>query len=135
MINQITDAVLQEFLNNSWSLSFTPEKSFRPVYDLGELETLQVSIVFREYSKTIITRGDNDNIVSVDVGVMRKIQSDLDNENLIALCQEIMDFFLFKRINSPDGICIQTVLQHVPEHISEYRQFSGIIRLNFRVIE
>jgi hypothetical protein len=55
----------------------------------------------------------------------------------MALVEEIADFFRLRRLTSyPDAIWVRTdnVPVYAPEHLEEFRQFTSVLTLTFRVV-
>ena len=76
---------------------------------------------------------------NIDVAVQKKFQTGdaAELDPLMALVEEIADFFRLRRLAEyPDALWMRT--ENVPvyavEHLDEFRQFTSVLTLTFRVV-
>jgi len=141
-IVDIANAVMAELNGHTFSRSFTAQRLYRPVFDLGEMKTLHVSVV----PKGVELQGASRTLVQhdyqIDVGVQKKLPTspsgdDAEIDALMALVEEIADFFRQRRLQTmPSAVWVQT--QNLPiysqEHLEQMRQFTSVLTLTFRVL-
>jgi hypothetical protein len=138
-ITDIADAVVAELNSQTFSQPFTAVRYYRPVFDLGEMQTLHVSVVPKGVVIERADRSRNQEDYAIDVAVQKKFQSgdNAELDALMTLVQEIADFFRMRRLASyPDAIWVRTdnVPVYAPEHLEEFRQFTSVLTLTFRVV-
>jgi hypothetical protein len=114
-------------------------RSYRPQYDLAEMAALHVTVVPKGAEIAAVSRSGVQYDVSVDVAV----QQHLENEDaaaidpLMALVEEIADFFRTHRLAPcPNVAWLRTENDPAwsPGHLEEYRQFTSVLTLTFRVV-
>lgn len=154
VIIDIADAVVTELNGHTWvaapptppehegdapAPAFIAQRYYRPVFDLAEMSSLHVSAVPKGVTVERADRARNQYDLQVDVAVQKKLQA-ADNaelDALMALVQEIADFFRLRRLATyPGAVWIKTenVPVFAPEHLEEYRQFTSVLTLTFRVV-
>ena len=145
VILDIADAVVTELNGHAFSQTFTAARFYRPLFDLKDMATLHVSVVPKAWSAEQAMRDGNQEEHQVDVGVQQKVadapgppaismQEQMDA--LVTLVQEIGDFFRLRRLDAyPDAGCVkvENVPVFAPDHLQEYRQFTSVLTLTFRV--
>ena len=138
-ITDIADAVVAELNGHEFSQTFTAQRFYRPVFDLAEMSALHVSVVPRGMTIERLDRSRNQHDMQIDIAVQKKCQA-CDNAELdvlMALVEEIADFFRLRRLAPyPSAVWVRTenVPVYAPEHLEEYRQFTSILTLTFRVV-
>jgi hypothetical protein len=136
-IQQVADAVVSELNGQTFSQSFTAEKKFLPVYELKDLEKLQVTAVPKAQSFMRLNRGQISTEVQVDIGIQKRIENDTEIENLLELAEEFAIFFNSRQMESfSKAVCsnVKNEPIYALEHLEEYRQFTGILTLSFKVM-
>ena len=76
---------------------------------------------------------------AIDVAVQKKFETGdaAELDPLMSLVEEIADFFRLRRLAAyPDAVWVRTdnVPVYAPEHMEEYRQFTSVLTLTFRVV-
>ena len=142
VIIDIAEAVKNE-LNNpgqpGFSQSFTAERHYQPLFELPDMKTLHVTVVPKGTEISSGSRGRNQHDYHTDVAVQKK-PSGTDNaevDALMALVEEIADFFALRRLTSfSEAIWVGTENEPIysQEHMEQFRQFTSVITLMFRVI-
>jgi len=139
VITDIADAVVAELNAGTFSQAFEAKRYYRPVFDLAEMKDLHVSVVPRGVTIERADRSRNQHDVQIDVAVQQKFQSGdaAELDPLMALVEEIADFFRLRRLAAyPDAVWVKTenVPVYAQEHIEEFRQFTSVLTLTFRVV-
>jgi hypothetical protein len=145
LLLDIADAVVAE-LNatpvppaTGFSQPFTATRAYRPQFDLVELKTLKVTVVPKGIEIINITRHSNQNDVSVDVAVQKKVDPNDPSEidALMALVEQIGDFFRLRRLTSfPTALWTKTenLPVYSPDHLETKQVFTSVLTLTFRVV-
>ena len=138
VIAEVADAVVAELNATVFSLAFTAKRHYQPRYEMADLKTLQVTVIPSGLTTQTLGRGQAQRDVAIDIAVQQK----LDQENnttldpLMALAEEIAEHFRGRRLaNSPNAIWVKTEHRaiYATEHLQQYRQFTSVITLTFRV--
>lgn len=139
VITDIADAIVAELNAATFSQPVTATRHYLPQFDLKEMHALHVTVVPK---RVVLAGGDRSRSqgdYSIDVAVQRKFESEMnaDLDPLTNLVEEIVDHFRGKRLASyPNAAWLkteQTVL-YAPEHIDEFRQFTSVLTLTYRVL-
>jgi len=142
LVTDIADAVVAE-LNSpppgTFAQAFTAARHYRPQFDLAELKTLRVSVVPRKVEITSLMRSANQNDVSVDVAVQKKVSPDdtAELDALMALVEQIADYFRLRRLTAvPTALWTKTenVPVYSPEHLEQKQVFTSVLTFTFRVV-
>jgi len=138
VIVQIADAVAGELNGGTFGQPFTAERNYLPLYDLKELKSLRVTVVPTGTAIESKARRTAQHDVEIDVAVQQKLVK-TDNatiDPLMSLTEEIADHFRFKRLAPPDAVWIKTENEPVyaQEHLDQYRVFTSLLTLTFRVL-
>jgi hypothetical protein len=133
----IANAVAAE-LNNADSLSmeFTAEVNLKPEFELKDLKELKVTVVPKSLKFSGATRQESAKEVQIDVGVQKKTADPEQLAALLQLVEEIAGIFDHKRLPEyPKAVCVGIENEPVydPEHLRQYRQFTSVVTLKFRV--
>ena len=139
VITDIADAVVAEMNGHTFSQALTAVRYYRPVFDLAEMSALHVSVVPRGVTIERADRSRNQYDFAIDVAVQKKFEAGdaAELDPLMSLVEEIADFFRLRRLTSyPDAIWVRTdnVPVYAPEHLEEFRQFTSVLTLTFRVV-
>jgi hypothetical protein len=145
VIIDIADAVVTEMNGHTFSQTFTAARFYRPLFDLKDMSVLHVSVVPKAWSAEQAARGGNLEEHQIDIGVQKKVADDpgppavsmqQQMDALVTLVQEVSDFFRLRRLDAyPDAGCVkvENVPVFAPDHLQEYRQFTSVLTLTFRV--
>jgi len=141
----IADAVVAELNGTSGPKVGQPptalnaRRFYRPVFDLAEMKDLHVTVVPKGLEMRVADRTLVQHDCSIDVAVQKKLQT-ADNaeiDGLMALVEEIADFFRLRRlVSQPNAIWVRTENSPVysQEHLEQLRQFTSVLTLTFRVL-
>jgi len=140
LITDIADAVVAELAAGSFSQSFTPERRVLPIFDLPDLKGLHVTVVPRGVEIAGASRAMSTHDVRIDVGIQKKVGTDLDAEvaQLCGLADEIAAYLQRRPLAGvPSASWVRTANEPVyaPEHLAEKRLFTGVLTLTYRVVK
>lgn len=115
-------------------------RAWLPVYDLGEMEALRVTVVPISRTVAIEHRGARRIDHRVEVAVQRRVDpTDLTAvDALVALCGEIADHLsdtALPGLTDVRWIKTEHTLLASPEHLNELRQFTGLLAVTWRTWE
>ncbi len=137
-IIQIADAVVAQLNAATFSQPLTAARHYAPSFKLPDMKTLHVTVVPRSISSTSLDRSRDTFSYEVDVAIQRKTdgeQATLDA--LMTLVEEIADHFRVGPLASfPGARCMDVKNSPVfsPEHLNEFRQFTSVLTLTFRLV-
>ncbi len=136
-ILDIADAVVAQLNAASFSQSLTAERHYQPKFDLSEMTELRVSVVPRSLASKSLDRNRDTFDYLIDVAVQKKTDmSQAALDALMALVEEIADHFRTQLLAGyPNARCTEVKNEPVYalEHLDEFRQFTSVITLTFRV--
>ncbi len=136
-ILDIADAVVAQLNATAFSQPVTAERHYQPQFELSEMTALRVSVVPRSVTSKGLDRNRDSFDYKIDVAVQRKLDPTPGNlDALIALVEEIADHFRSEPLAGfPQARC--TEVENVPvyslEHLDEFRQFTSVVTLTYRV--
>ena len=139
VIIDIADAVVTELNAGSFSQAFTAERHYLPIFELEDLKGLRVTVVPKGVAIQSTGRNSNQHDVEIDVAVQKKLTKTDGTEidPLMILVEELADHFRFKRLTSYAG-AVWSKTQNEPvyaqEHLDQFRVFTSVLTLTFRVI-
>ena len=116
---------------------FTAEMSLLPEFELKELKTLRVTVVPRSLKTAVQNRESSGREVTIDIGVQQKTADEDRLAELLQLSENIIDVFDRKRLaDYQQAICVKAENDPVydPGHLREFRQFTSVITLTFKVL-
>ena len=133
----IADAVVAELNATPFSLPLVAVRHYQPIFELSEMTTLKVSVVPRSMSSKALDRNRYSFEYQIDVAVQRKIEPSVVNlDALMELVEEIADHFRsHPLVDYPQARCVEVENSPVyaAEHLEEFRQFTSILTLTYRV--
>lgn len=136
-IVQIADAVVAELNAVAFSRLVAAERHYLPQFELAELTELRVSVVPRSLASKVLDRHRHSFDYQIDVAVQQKIEPTPGNlDALMALVEEIADHFRSEPLAGyPQARCteVENVPVYAPEHLDEFRQFTSVLTLTFKV--
>ena len=137
MIADIAGAVVTALNGHSFSMPFTAQRAYLPVFDLKDMKDLHVTVVPRGVEMTTAGRGLAASDIQIDVAVQKKLTS-ADNaeiDALMALVQEIAEFIRSTgRFGDGSWVRTENVPIYSPEHLGELRQFTSVLTLTLKVM-
>lgn len=141
----IADAVVAE-LNaappGAFDLSFTAARRVLPVFDLVEMADPHVSVVPRAVEIAGATRSASQHDVRIDVGIQQKLAPDgvdVDQQvqPLCGLVEQIADYLRRRALQAmPFAVWVRTANDpiYAPEHLAQFRQFTSVLTLTYRIL-
>lgn len=139
-------AIADELNAHTFTLRFVAERSYRTDLELEDLDTLHVDVVPVNASSDLATEGSVVYPCQVDIGVRKKFESkdhdktgEIDRDEidrLMLLVQEIHEFLVRRRLATFEEAVWKSAdirAWYLPRHLREFRQFTGLIRVVFRV--
>ena len=123
-----------------FSQSFTAERKALPAFDLADLAGLHVTVVPKGVEITGASRSLSQHDHQIDVGVQKKVGSDLeaDVSALCGLVEEIAAFLARRPLTGvPGAAWVRTANEPVysPEHLAEKRLFTSVLTVTYRAMK
>jgi hypothetical protein len=140
LVIDIADAVVAELADGTFSQAFTPERRVLPAFELADLTDLKVTVVPKAVEVTGATRSVSQCDVRVDIGVQKKLGSNLDAEvaELCGLVDEIAEYLRKRPLAAaPYVVWVRAANDPVyaPEHLLEKRAFTSVLTLTYRAMK
>jgi hypothetical protein len=133
----LADAVVAELNFGSFSQPLVAVRHYQPVFELSEMTELRVSVVPRGSSSKALDRSRYSFDFKIDVAIQRKVEPTMGNlDALMELVEEIGDHLRTQSLASfPEARCIEVANEPVyaTEHLEEFRQFTSLLMLTYRV--
>lgn len=128
---------------DAFDQSFVAQRRYLPLYKLGEMKALHVTVVPKGESVQQASRNGNQHDYQVDVAVQQRVggegdvldQSVLDG--LMTLVEQISDYFAKRRLGAfATAVWVRSEHEPVyaPDHLEQMRQFTAVITFTYRVI-
>ena len=141
VITDIADAVAAA-LNGAPLGTFSQEfKAIRrnePTFDLEQLKDLVVCVAPKSISETPISRSGVQTDYGIDVGVLKRVADQDQQDRLLTFMDELRRFCRRLTVEAGDvaGVCIKTDNEppYRPDHLRELRQFTSVLTLTIRVL-
>jgi hypothetical protein len=137
VILDIADSVVAQLSGGSFSQPLTAERHYQPKFELSEMTDLKVSVVPRSLASKTLDRNRDTFDYLIDVAVQQKTDmSQASLDALMTLVEEIADHFRTQPLASyPNARCTEVKNEPVYslEHLDEFRQFTSVITLTYRV--
>ena len=119
-----------------FSQSLTAERKALPAFDLADLAGLHVTVVPKGVEITGASRSLSQHDYQIDVGVQKKLGSDLEAETaaMLALVDEIAAFL--RRRSMAGAAWVRSVNEPIysPEHLAEKRLFTSVLTVTYRAM-
>ena len=135
-LTEIADAVVEVLNGASLTPEFTAVRTLLPIYDLKALKQLKVSVVPKSRKITQGTRIHNIDEIQIDIGVQKKFSDDSELDGSLKLVEDICALFKAERLEGyPSAICVKKENEPIydPAHLRQFRQFTSVITLTFKV--
>jgi hypothetical protein len=137
IVTQIAKAVVSELNRHEFSLEFESAFSVKPSYELTELDTLRVIVVPKTLEIDRSSRSSFRNLVTVDIGVMRRFGKQTPEdavETLGDLVDEIADFLSDASLEEFKEAAVVSMTNdpiYVPEHLTQNRTFMSVLTVKY----
>lgn len=135
-ITDMADEVSQKLGVASLSMPVTPSREHMPTADLPTLVALTVTVMPGTIEVEPISRGKDQTVSTITIGVQKQVKTDEEVDDLQTLCLEIAD--LFKRgsvtISDLGRVPIKSVTIDPIFHREDLEQknlFTSIVTLEF----
>ncbi|HXH23885.1 MAG TPA: hypothetical protein VNI78_01475, partial [Vicinamibacterales bacterium] len=134
----IADAIVASLNAGSFAPEFEAERKYQPVFELQDMQTLHVSVVPKSLAITTAARDSGFFDVAIDIGVQKKVNPDQPDEldALMNLVEQIADHLRMKRLDeAPNAAWLSIANEPVfaPEHLEQWRQFTSVLTVTYRV--
>ncbi len=141
-ITDIADAVVAELNDATSPLAglASAARGYRPAFDLEDMKDLHVTVVPRGIETAGASRGQSQADVQIDIGVQKKLASAdaAEIDPLMALVQQLV-FFLRARKLAAASSSLWVRTENTPifaaEHLEQFRQFTSVLTLTYRVMQ
>jgi hypothetical protein len=133
-ITDIADAVVAEMNGHAFAQSFAAVRGYVPIYSLEQMASLHVTVVPKTTTLQPHSRASVQMDVSVDIAVQQRVADDAAADVLMALVEEIADFFRQRRLASVAAVWVSAENNPIysPEHLAEKRVFTSVLTLTWR---
>jgi hypothetical protein len=141
---QVAQAVVAELNGHTFSTPLAAVRSYYPIYKREEMDTLHVTVVPAGSDYSLSDRSTIGRDFVVDISVQKAVSpTDLVAvDALVALVEEVADFFLGRRLSAlVCGICPHVAMApgsergYIEEHMETLSLFTGVIQVTVRVVE
>ena len=141
-IMDIADAVAAE-LNTAPAGTFDPEftavRRVLPEFELADLADLKVSVVPHGIEMSGATRSSQQMEIAVDIGVMKKLGTDLDAEVAVLcdLVEQIVDYLASRRLaEMPQAAWVRMANAPIysPQHLATQRSFTSVLTVTYMIM-
>jgi hypothetical protein len=133
----LADAVVEELNTTAFSQPLVAVRHYQPVFELSEMTELRVSVVPRSVASKTLDRSRDSFDYRIDVAVQRKVEPSVGNlDALMELVEKIADHVRTHSLAGfPQARCIEVANEPVyaMEHLEEFRQFTSVLTLTYRV--
>lgn len=134
----IAAAIVSDSNLASWSQVATFERIYVPREDLESTASIVVSVVYAGQRMTRDSRATWRHEYDIDVGIQKKFASDANTESdaQTDFLDEIIDYWKTHNPTGTSAVLIggEWLSPYVPEHMTLYKQFTGVARLTFRLV-
>ena len=132
----IADAMITDMRATTLVIPCVFERAYVPRSELEDAESTVVSVVYAGQRAIPDHRSAWRHEYDVDVAVQRKVN--LDDNEALDRCSDLLDALVdFWKTRKPTGYQANLIaIAHnpfVPEHLTEYKQFTGVVRMTFRM--
>jgi hypothetical protein len=141
LVIDIADAVVAELANGTFSQPFTPVRRVLPEYELADLQDLRVTIVPASVEIEGASRAVCQHDVRIDIGIQKKLGTDLDTEvaQLCGLVEEICEFLKRRPLQAttPYAVWLKSANEpiYAADHLAEQRTFTSVLSVTYRALQ
>jgi hypothetical protein len=137
LVTTIAKSVVAELNKHEFSMPLTAVFSVKPGFELSELDTLRVIVVPKTLEIEAVSRSSSKYLVSVDVGIMRRI-GNLSPEEAVEtlgdLVDELIEFLKSKTLDDfPAAQCVGVANDpiYIPDHLTQSRTFTSVLNVKY----
>lgn len=139
--------VVTELDAGTFETDFTPTRAYSPQADLKNTGSVKVLVTCSGVRQATDNRSDWEYEYDIDVGVLYRASSTLGSDEAtttfdtyMRLLEQIADFYRNTRPATSNADCVlmrvgyggPSGLPYFPEHVQQFNQFTGVVRLTFR---
>jgi hypothetical protein len=141
VIIDLADAVTAKLNAGGFTIPFTAVRSYQPLFELTDMQDLHVTVVPAAIPDMgHASRFNRQRDYRIDVAVQQKFETGdaVELDPLMALVEEIVNAFDGQPLAAvPNSFCVAVANDPVysQDHMEQYRQFTSVITLTFRVIQ
>lgn len=137
-IVQIAAAVVSELNSGSFTQPFAAQRYYVPKFNLASAQELRVSVVPRSLTSKTLDRARDNFDYEIDVAIQQKVEPTISNlDALLELVEEIADYLRKQPLAAfPPARCIEVANAplYAIEHLEEFRQFTSVLTLTYRLV-
>jgi len=138
-IMDIADAVAAELNAGTFDPAFTAVRRVLPEFELADLADLKVTVVPHGVEMSGATRSSQQMEVTVDIGVMKKLSTDLDTEVAVLcdLVEQIVDYLAGRRLTGmAQAAWVRMANEPIysPQHLAQQRTFTSVLTVTYRLV-
>ncbi len=135
----LAEAVKTELEAASLSQSFTPVRSYRPRFNMADLDTLRVIVVARNCELGVRNRAHDDHDCIVEISILKRIGGTLTNaavDPYMDFVEELVDFLRRRDLATMSGATYKKAAYEVPyddEEMERKQTFEALVSVLYRV--
>ena len=133
----IADAVTAELNGNVFSIPFTAQRLYLPIFDIQSMSEIKVTVVPKGITTAMLDRTRNSFDYQIDIAVQKKTTNEVAAiDSLMRLVEEIGDYFRSHPLASYPAarwVGLENNPIYAPDHLQELRQFTSVLTLTFRL--
>jgi hypothetical protein len=139
LVIDIADTVAAELAGGEFSQAFTPERKLLPEYEIADLKNLRVTVVPKAVEASGGSRSASQLDVQVDIGIQKKIGSDLEAEvaTLLGVVDEVVRFLTRRPLSALSNVAWVGLANdpiYAPDHLASQRVFTSVLTVTYRVL-
>jgi hypothetical protein len=121
----------------AFSQPFTAVRKVLPAYELADLAGVHVTVVPKGVDVTGASRSACQHDFQVDVGVQRKLGTDLEGETaaMLVLVDGIATFLRRRAMAAAAWVRSANEPVYSPDHLAEKRLFTSVLTVTYRVMK
>lgn len=137
-ILELADAVVAAVNAGAFGTTVEAVRAYQPTYELQDLQALKFSVMPRSLTITTAARASCYFDCAIDIAVQKKVNPDQPAEldALMELVAQLIDHLRMKRLEAaPDAAWLSIASEpvFVPEHLEQWRQFTSVLTVTYRV--
>ena len=143
IVVDIAKALVTELNAQTFDPSFTAKRAYRPVFELKDMATLQVTVVPRSREIQSGTRSVSQQDVQVDIAIQKRLGREAETDptetdGLMDLADQIIAYLRSRKLAGVSGaVWVRT--EHQPiysvEHLERFRGFTSVLTVTYRVLQ
>jgi hypothetical protein len=134
----VADAVVARLNDGAFTGEFTAARAYQPALELADLKTLHVTVVPKALTLAVASRAEGYFECAVDIAVQKKLSTAnaAELDGLMDVVARIIDHLRGQRLAAlPSAVWLSLANEPVfaPEHLEQWRQFTSLITVTYRV--